>query len=543
VSASRARERYRLDDLVIDVGAVAVWRNGERLSVPDLSFATLACLVRRAPDVVSQDDLVAEVWQGTAVSDETIKQRITLLRRALGDDWREPRYVRSVRARGYQLVPAPERVEDTATEPSTEPPAEPPGSGWRTPIAAVLVALALAAGVLLVRRADEGGDRDVPRVEAELSADDLVARAREYFALHRESDNERAIELLGQALVARPDDAEAVALLSLARSQRAAKFNGPVSEASEGEALAERAIELAPELAEAHHALGLARDSQGRLSSALVSYRRAVELEPGHRRATGSGAYVLGVTGQLAEALRWNLSLLADGADLHYLEIQIAEILAALDYAPTAEAWYQKAVTLRPENLFAATAFAGYRMRRGDLAGAEELIEGAVAAGVERPELHELRGHLAAMKGDVEAASDFYRRALEVTPRSAASARLLALAAAEDPETHRQRVEATIETLTRGLAASNEWPPSAVEVALLSSTLGDHADAFAALDRAIDLGYRDSAWLLVDPALADLRGEARFWARIERVRALVADEREVVLRADWLPAGFLEGAG
>ena len=111
-----SRECFRVDDLLIDVGAVSVWRGEQQLAVPDLSFATLALLIRRAPDVVSPDELVAEVWEGMAVSDETITQRIALLRRALSDDWREPRYIRSVRGRGYQLVPAPKRVESRDVE-------------------------------------------------------------------------------------------------------------------------------------------------------------------------------------------------------------------------------------------------------------------------------------------------------------------------------------------------------------------------------------------------------------------------------------------
>lgn len=94
------RECFRVDDLLIDVGAVAVWRGEQQLAVPDLSFTTLALLVHRAPDVVSPDELVEEVWEGMAVSDETITQRIALLRRALDDDSRNPRYVRSVRGRG-----------------------------------------------------------------------------------------------------------------------------------------------------------------------------------------------------------------------------------------------------------------------------------------------------------------------------------------------------------------------------------------------------------------------------------------------------------
>jgi tetratricopeptide (TPR) repeat protein len=328
--------------------------------------------------------------------------------------------------------------------------------------------------------------------------------------------------------------------LSLAFSQRSAKFNQPIEWAGEAEGLARLAIAIDPTLAEAQYALGLALDAQGREKSALASYKRAVELDPRHLRALAAGAYVLKVRGDLAEALRWNLQLLQQDDSLHYVEVQIADTLAALELNPTAEVWYEKAVTLRPDNLFAATAYAAYRLSRGDLTGAETLIEQAVEAGVERPELFELRGHLAAMQGDTEQAREMYRQAIEITPRSSAAERLQVLAVREDPDTYGPEAVREIEQIDESLRAGIEWPPAAIDLAILATAIGDQSAAVAAIDRAIDLGYRDSAWLLVDPALADLREEAGFWLLIERIGERVAGEREAVLAADWLPPGFLD---
>jgi DNA-binding winged helix-turn-helix (wHTH) protein/Flp pilus assembly protein TadD len=551
VTTAPRRECFRVDDLLIDVGAVAVWRGEEQLAVPDLSFATLALLIRRAPEVVSHEELVAEVWEGMAVSDETITQRIALLRRALGDDWRDPRYIRSVRGRGYQLVSAPERVEggrlaggESESGARSDEPARTRENAGRLRPLLLIVAIAtvlLAVSVVVLNRFSSVPEPSTPAsLEPGVSSAELVDRAREYFDLHREQDNERAIKLLQQALEGNPDDPLALAGLSLAFSQRSAKFNQPVEWAGEAEGLARQAIAIDPTLAEAHHALGLALDAQGREKSALASYKRAVELAPRNLRALAAGAYVLKVRGDLAEALRWNLQLLQQEDSLHYVEVQIADTLAALEFNPTAEVWYEKAVTLRPDNLFAATAFAAYRLSRGDLTGAEALIGQAVEAGVERPELFELRGHLAAMQGDNEQARDMYLQAVEITPRSSAAERLQALAVREDPDTYGPEAVREIEQIDEGLRAGIEWPPAAIDLAILATAIGDQSAAVEAIDRAIELGYRDSAWLLVDPALADLREEAGFWPRIERIGERVAGEREAVLAADWLPPGFLD---
>jgi DNA-binding winged helix-turn-helix (wHTH) protein len=70
------RERYRLADLEIDASAAAVRRGAEAIELPRLSFDLLLALVRRAPAVVSFDELIDEVWDGAAVADETLTQRV-----------------------------------------------------------------------------------------------------------------------------------------------------------------------------------------------------------------------------------------------------------------------------------------------------------------------------------------------------------------------------------------------------------------------------------------------------------------------------------
>ena len=91
-------------DLVIDVEACSVSRDGNVLDLPDLSYRLLLSLVHHAPHRVSKDQLIEEVWQGIVVSDETLSQRIRLLRQALGGDSERQRYIKSIRNQGYRLV-------------------------------------------------------------------------------------------------------------------------------------------------------------------------------------------------------------------------------------------------------------------------------------------------------------------------------------------------------------------------------------------------------------------------------------------------------
>jgi DNA-binding winged helix-turn-helix (wHTH) protein len=95
---------YRVDDLTIDTARAVVTRNGAALPLPKLSFDLLVALAEAAPRIVSLDELLDTVWAGVVVSPETVAQRAKLLRDALGDSSRSPRYVVAVRGRGYRLA-------------------------------------------------------------------------------------------------------------------------------------------------------------------------------------------------------------------------------------------------------------------------------------------------------------------------------------------------------------------------------------------------------------------------------------------------------
>jgi TolB-like protein/DNA-binding winged helix-turn-helix (wHTH) protein len=125
-SPSAAQDRgslqYRVGDLTIDTGPQRVTRDGNVIALPKLSYDLLIALVRAAPNLLSIDDLMGEVWPKLIVSPETVSQRIKLLRDALGDDPRNPRYVEGLRGRGYRLIPAVESgMTSTAAIKSPDP--------------------------------------------------------------------------------------------------------------------------------------------------------------------------------------------------------------------------------------------------------------------------------------------------------------------------------------------------------------------------------------------------------------------------------------
>ena len=110
--------RYRVGDLVLDTGTRQVNRGNKTLKLGALTFDLLLSLVESAPDLVTYDELAEQVWQGRPVTPETITQRAKMLRDALSEDAAEPRYLESIRGRGYRLIAD---VESLSAETTRKP--------------------------------------------------------------------------------------------------------------------------------------------------------------------------------------------------------------------------------------------------------------------------------------------------------------------------------------------------------------------------------------------------------------------------------------
>lgn len=67
----------------------------------------LTALARRPGEVVTREALLAEVWGDTAISGDGLFRHISELRRALGDDARNPTFIQTIPKRGYLLMSAP----------------------------------------------------------------------------------------------------------------------------------------------------------------------------------------------------------------------------------------------------------------------------------------------------------------------------------------------------------------------------------------------------------------------------------------------------
>ncbi len=101
------------DGLVLDTARFELRRDGRPVPIEPQTFDVLSYLVSHRDRVVSKEELMDAVWGGRFVTEAAVTSRIKQARRAMGDDGRDQKLIRTVHSRGYRFV-ADVNVEATS---------------------------------------------------------------------------------------------------------------------------------------------------------------------------------------------------------------------------------------------------------------------------------------------------------------------------------------------------------------------------------------------------------------------------------------------
>ncbi len=100
-----------------DLHSGQLWSGSDELRITPKASAVLRILVANAGKPVSKEELFASVWKDTIVSDDALTSCIQELRKALGDDPKEPRFIETRHRRGYRFVASVSDQTQTASSP------------------------------------------------------------------------------------------------------------------------------------------------------------------------------------------------------------------------------------------------------------------------------------------------------------------------------------------------------------------------------------------------------------------------------------------
>jgi transcriptional activator of cad operon len=438
-------------------------------------LAVLLHLLERRGMVVSHEDLLRDVWQGTHVAPGALARTISLLRTALDDDAYHPSYIETVPKRGYRLIA---KVEEL---PSVRPSA--PAARLLAAAATVIVLVLLVNQSSVTSHADWAWKFD-----------------------HRSRvGNETAFEHYSRAVDRDPTSAEAhagLATVFVFRSHYLPDRDRWTAAAVES---ANRAVSLDERSAAAARAAGMAYLEVGRFGEAEAHYRRALDLRPDDRNTPLNLGWLMMMTGRVepaVELLRPRAAVRADAIGYAYLAEAFwltgrsidatAAARTAAEFEPFAQ---QPQLLLIKSDLISANhAAAQTRLQR--------LLQAYPDCGQCVVQL----GLIEQVADNLDAAETRYRAAIAMPPPSSvASLRLAHVLMLTG-----RRMQAAVvlqqveESATRNVKRTQFWTPRWT-LAAAAAIRGDRDAALAWFREALRAGRRDSAWDSFEPMFDAVR--------------------------------------
>ena len=255
---------------------------------------------------------------------------------------------------------------------------------------------------------------------ANMEAYEFYLRGRQAFHQLSETTGRHAAEMFRRAIELEPDYAPALAGLAdalvLLMQWRFVARDEVLSEAS---AAAAKALDLAPDLAEAQVAQGNVRSLAGDDAGAVRAFEHAIALNPGLYEAWyfyGRHCFARGESARAAEYLQQAWRLRPDDSTVLALAVSAVEgsgdLEAVAVLARRALEGLRKQMLLEPENPRVRYMASGLLLRLGDRAGGLSLAEEALAL---RPDDFSVLYNVACtytLAGDHEHALDLLERAI-----------------------------------------------------------------------------------------------------------------------------------
>ena len=366
-------------------------RGGFETRITPRSMEVLEYFLNSGGRVVSKEELLREVWKGQAVTDDALVVTIYELRKALGDQARQPTFLETVPRRGYRFIPEVETkvAEGPASGEAVGPPPSPIFPHRRLGLA--ILGLAVASGTVIalgtLRTEDPSVETRPRKLEARNLADPrvdaLFAEARKRLDLRTATDLDLAERAYRDLLARLPEDDRAAGhraraeagLARVAVSRADLRLGDRFGLYHQARSRAEKALAIDPLLAEAHLALGTTRFLlDWDLERSIDSLDRALQVAPEDPDTHQVLAWALSVRGDHAAAevaARRAVDLdprsASRRADLAFLLLVAGQHQTAIDEA-------EAALVLDPANVSAFTVLFRAHLARSDEASARDTL-------------------------------------------------------------------------------------------------------------------------------------------------------------------------
>jgi DNA-binding winged helix-turn-helix (wHTH) protein len=374
------QDDFHLNEWAVKPQLNSISANGKTIRLEPKVMEVLVCLAGRAGEVVSKESIIQQVWSDRFVTDEVLTTAVFQLRKALGDEARNPRFIQTISKKGYRLI----ATVSFERAPSND------GEGnsalarlrrWRKPlVAAAAFGLLIAAAVLKIGLLTSKENRRAPQQNAEAYGEYLKGRNlqndRTEEGLKRAIAHfERAVELDASFALAyssladfhhllashnylRPEEgyprAKEAALKAIELDDRSAQAHAALAISLlvydwnwvEAESHFKKALSLDENCAQAHNLYAQYLWAAGRLDEALIEAKRARELDPASISAHMTAGDLLFRLRRYDEAMEAYQSALAVNPTYWLAYKAIGHVYHRKSMINEAEAAYRKAAEL-----------------------------------------------------------------------------------------------------------------------------------------------------------------------------------------------------
>lgn len=421
--------------------------------LPDKAFRTLVHLVRNKGTLVTKGELLETVWPDTIVEENNLGKAVHAIRQCLGDGKGEQKYIETIPKHGYRFVADVKRIDGNHS--------------------------------LLEKAATE--TRKV--FPGRSPAYDLYVRGKVKADSENTGDTEDAIKILEAAVAIDPLFAVAYAQLARAYNTRAFKFSSQFEAKilqENADVAVAKALDLDPDLAEAHFARGLILWTKTKgfpHEQAIRSFRRSLELEP-------------------------------NADETHH---QLSMVYSHIGLLDEANEHVEKAIDINPNNTMARFRVGVYRAWQCRFEEALGVLK-TVPSNVSPMLIDRIRAEVLIQIGQIGEARDIVDHYLTIYPGdeggSLTSVKALILAKTGDAAEAEKMTARAIES-GRGFG---HFHHTAYNIASAYAAVGEPDHAVKWLEVAADDGFPCYPYFDKDPNLQPLRSHARFIELLSTLR-------------------------
>jgi transcriptional activator of cad operon len=506
----------RLGDWILDPSDGTLASPLERKHLEPKVQAVLLLLIDRRGTVVSQEEIFNDVWRDTHVAPTALARTISMLRQALEDDVRKPRYIETVPKRGYRLIASVEPVS-APDAPSDQFEVERPTRSARIVRHAVAVAATIALAIAA------GHDEQPMRPQSH----DMEAVKRRLGIFHdrlwhdTRLGNETAFEYYTRELTRHPASVDALAGLAMVYAFRSGYLPDQAHWLDAALDTARRASEMDPSNLPAAKALAIAQLHADHLQDAIGGFERALQLSPDDQPSRTNLGQTLARTGHFHAALGVFEEQLAAEPQWVWGYAYASSALASGGYLDEAVRVAEAGIEREPFLLEAHLTLVRAELLQGRYESARARLRRLLDAQPDCAPCVVQLGVVEQVLGRADEARRHYETARAMPPAAAmASLRLAHLRSLEHDRAGAETLLREVEDGARAqLDRGVDSPQPRWLLAAASAVRGDHTTALLWYARAIEAGRRDVTWDAWEPLFSAIQPTADFKKLSERIHA------------------------